>query len=317
MAETPCQKYMNTAPADKPGLAESQVQALWHLVLEEEYKELPPLNGKERVLNINPAKTFKELMELRIRAFEVRGDIRPVTDSKMTHINGPAALVRLVFYKSPFTGMFSEGEQKALIRTSFAFNPKTKSGPHDFPQPGLAIKLFVDGTESLNILAMGSLDGEGDDGRYFSTAMATKLDMASTTRGKIGEKIFNASTINPGHLRLDHVAGIQSNGVSVKDPVTPEWIVFTPTALAESFGDKRAIDFRPELLGIPQGSRIYTIQGAFPAKDGSFKMIEIGYVETDSRFVASEFADKKLHFRHQGAKPTEDYVDYIRWQCGE
>ncbi len=318
-AQTPCQIYVDATPSVilPNGKAQTQQNALWSHVLASEYKQLPPLNQKERVLNLNPAMAHKQLMELRLRAFDVTGDVRRVTDHKMTHINGPAALAKVVFEPGPFTGMFSAGEQLTLIRTSFAFNPTKTTGPHDFPQPGLAVKFFASFVPTLNVLAMGSLDGEGSDGRFFSTPMATKLEPPKSLKGKVGEAIFKASTHSPGHLRLDHLARVNSDGSTVKTPVTPEWIVFAPTELSKTFGKKDARDFRDEILKIPAGSRIYTIHGALKKPDGTMVRLKMGYLETTSRFVASEFADRKLHFRHEGATATPNYLDFIRWQCGE
>jgi hypothetical protein len=78
------------------------------------------------------------------------------TRDKYIHTEGTIATVQLTSTENhPFTGVF-QGADHGIIRLSFAAEPNAKKKN---TTPGMGLKFLRDGMDSVNLVAMYSVDG--------------------------------------------------------------------------------------------------------------------------------------------------------------
>jgi hypothetical protein len=78
------------------------------------------------------------------------------TRSKYIHTEGTIATVKLSSTGShPFTGIF-KGADHGIVRLSYAAEPNVKDKN---TTPGMGLKFLIDGMDSVNLVAMYSVDG--------------------------------------------------------------------------------------------------------------------------------------------------------------
>ena len=93
---------------------------------------------------------------------------------------------------------------------------------------------------------------------------------------------------------LDHLADVTNDGTLVERSCAPE-LVYLYGADEVHNDPASTEDFRLLLAEIPTGSLLYRMYGKATR---SAKQVYIGSVTTESAFVASEFGDRILAFRH-------------------
>src|SRR5262249_40969515 len=103
------------------------------------------------------------------------------------------------------------------------------------------------------------------------------------------------------HQPLDALAELTSSGQQVAAPRAPYQIFFYAPAELHFAPDTKE-DFRVLLAKIPPGTELYRVF-ALATQDAE-KQIYLGYIRTDSEFVASEFGDRILALPHN---PTRGY----------
>jgi hypothetical protein len=97
---------------------------------------------------------------------------------------------------------------------------------------------------------------------------------------------------------VDHIAAVSNDGTVVKQPTAPEVVYLCGADEVRhlpSHFKSSADDFRATLAQIEPGSLIYRLFGK-PTLDA--KQVYIGSITIESNFVASEFGDRILAFRH-------------------
>lgn len=255
-------------------------------------------------------------------------DVFAEPTTKRVHALGTVARARLVFTgDSPYTGLLAPGTVPALIRFSIANPVLGVSLPELIPDlefiPGIGIKLFVDGRESENILAMNSLAGQGNDHDYFLHDFTNNFsinapdsgDPASSARydtnpinrevmGHVGTRFEEALSLVRGsegavpfHRPVSRLSRVNLDGTDVATPAGPDWLVFRPTAdvrgdAAVSSSDP-SIDFREKLGHLASGDRVFEIYGV---EDGQEKFI--GFLELESTPRPSQWGDHELFIQH-------------------
>ena len=255
-------------------------------------------------------------------------DVFAEPTTKRVHALGTVAKARLVFTgDSPYTGLLAPGAIPALIRFSIA-NPVTGvSLPELIPDlefiPGIGIKLFVDGRESESILAMNSLAGQGDVHNYFlhdftnnfSAHAPRSNDPAISERyeanpvnhevmAHVGARFHEALKMVHGgdgavpfHRPINRLARVRVDGTDVADPVSPDWLVFRPTADVRSnqtvVNSDPTVDFREKLANLGAGDHVFEIL----AVTGGVEKF-IGFLELDSAPRPSEWGDHELFIQH-------------------
>jgi hypothetical protein len=92
----------------------------------------------------------------------------------------------------------------------------------------------------------------------------------------------------------NHLAAVTSNGTVVERPVVPE-LVYLYGADEVRNDPASTEDFRSLLGHVPSGSLLYRMYGKATRNS---RQTYIGSITSESTFVASEFGDRILAFRH-------------------
>ncbi len=143
--------------------AEEKLAIRWERILETRYTKIPPFArlGLGLLKLLSPGHLEK--------AFTHNGDTMPKR-TKVVHPSGSTILLDWEAVPNhPYTGIFATGSQTVLACMSLATAPET----HKII-PGMALKIFIDGKESVNIMALFSLDGQ-EQFNNFANGYSTKL----------------------------------------------------------------------------------------------------------------------------------------------
>jgi hypothetical protein len=215
---------------------------------------------------------------------------------KLLHPYGTVAKVQLVRdeadkdCEASYTGVFAEDKIPALARLGWGAEPEGAGYI-----PGVGLKVFIEGSDSVNLHVIHSLEGNPDEPNFFGQTLGNVLDMPGGVVGAL-VRLMGLVVDEPLHLRLDHLARTYTSGemVSAEDQVVPYAITFVATAEAYDAYDVDA-DFREAFAKYEAGSTLYHVylQAKPDACWGRW-----GSMETTSSFVASEWGDRKLYFKH-------------------
>ncbi|HAZ11197.1 MAG: hypothetical protein A2X86_08505 [Bdellovibrionales bacterium GWA2_49_15] len=233
-----------------------------------------------------------------IATFKHSSDELPMGRKKLIHSFGTVAKISFLSIPSSYTGVLKSGAI-GVVRFSLA-------GAGASYTPGFGLKFLVDGHPSLNIMAMYSLDGQGEDRNYFSNPFTTTIGEPSSPFLKLplrafskAVKLFN-SDASPFVLPVGHMAAMQSNGSVELAPVIPRHLKFVPVFGGFDSGDKT--DLRVQLGRLRPGTVLYKVY-AQSLKDEELEYL--GDLVLTSSFVASCFGDEGLFFRHHPALGQE------------
>jgi len=184
----------------------------------------------------------------------------------------------------PYTGVFKEGTV-GIARLSLGLGDIKKLWA-----PGIGLKLFVDGKPSVNIHAIPKDGGQ-----------PTKNFMAATLDTKINPTPLDgflkwSTKADPTHRKTDHVAAVTPSGEAVENAKSPFRLEFRPGKAINYKGTPNwgVEDFRTSLARIPAGTVIYEVWAV--SSEGASQ--QIGNIRTQSAFVASDFQDRRFHFKH-------------------
>ncbi len=215
---------------------------------------------------------------------------------KIIHGVGSTAKVELeINPDSPFTGLLGpSSHQRAigLLRMSLV----GAVGPRMAYTPALALKLFVDGQPSCDLLAMNHTVGQGRDHNMFSNTMTTDLTHAHNELRppqKVMKIFFNRVSHEPRRLTVDHFCRQGRDGALVDTAIAPDRLIFSPKqGPSAAFVKQEGVDFRRVLGSLEPGTVLYDVL----AVSGS-DAVPLGELRTASRFVSSDAGDR-LYFRH-------------------
>ncbi len=105
----------------------------------------------------------------------------------------------------------------------------------------------------------------------------------------------------PGKLPLLEAAKITAGGLQVPEDQlrVPYKIIFVPTDKAKSqYEPHKTGDFRDALGHMKVGTVLYVILATDRSSAPDSQAVEIGKVKLASAFIASEFGDRQLFFKH-------------------
>jgi hypothetical protein len=164
--------------------------------------------------------------------------------------------------------------------------------------PAAAFKFLIDGSHpSENLLLHQSLDIQASRD-FFERAPTNQTLLPVLFPNTLMVKFLRywlSPISSPIDIqRLDHLAEVTSDGTAVQQAVAPELVYFY--GAEEVRNDPASTeDFRSILAAIPAGSLLYRVYGRVSR---STKQVYIGSITTESTFVASEFGDRILAFKH-------------------
>ena len=289
-------------PTPPPAAAPTSLQrraALWDQVKQSEYSSVPPLSAPMA----NPIKAAGIIGRMLIdplfrtntvfKPYADRDDVRPPRE-KLFHTFGSVAEATFVPESgSAFSGIFRSGAP-CLVRLSLAGDDKNYVA-------GVAIKFFVEGKPSVNLVALPSLDGQkrvdaaGQEvtNRDFFANEPTTWFPAASGAAKLLEGALSLLSkgrgIDPRRVSLAPLAQVQANGAAVAQASAPEKLTLRNPA--HHFAVDTPEDFRVELKHTYHaGDTLYEVW-----HEGD----KLGTLRLDSEFVASEFGDRQLAFNHQ------------------
>lgn len=233
-------------------------------------------------------------------------DFAPEGWKKYLHRRGALAKIKVVAKNNKYTGLF-QGAPCGLLRLSLTY----KTAGSKPVAPGLALKVLRDGTHSSNISALVSLDGQAKDYNFFKNAMSNIVPMGKDFGQKIVHNLFRRVSNYPEEMLVSDMAKIDSDGLKESRLVTPRQLFFVPGPSLQFLSLEH--DVRNDFLKIPAGTMIYKI---FAVSD---KYVDFNYsnysdemattflkdseyvadIVSTSEFIASEFGDDGIFFRHQ------------------
>ena len=267
------------------GAAAEQRRVFYEKIVPSSYKTLPDLSrGLFLGFEKSGAKRTAD------RALEASGDETPPERRRLKVMNtfGTAALFEFVAEPgSPYTGVFRGGA--GVMRFSYA-------GPPDLigPIPGVAFKFFVDGGQSRDFVAMNGFSSQGGSTSVFLKPMSNALPEPQSAVMKAVKAVLGKMSGRADPLRMDlaHLANVDSSGKTVAAPSAPEQIFLEPTH-QDGIPADSAADFRADLARVKPDTAVYEVT----ALSGGRKIL-LGRIVTRSPFVASEYGDTALAFKH-------------------
>lgn len=289
-------------PANYQELTSCEKQELlWKDIKRSEHDTLPKLSkfGLMQLIGMGVQALSKKVNR--------DSDVSPENWKKYLHQRGSMAKVKFVATEgSQYTGVF-RGAECALLRMSITYKPTKKRAF----APGLALKFLRDGAPSANISALYKLDGQGHNYNIMANPLSNIVPMGDELGLKLVHKVFRKVTDYPEELLLNHFSDITEEGLKEDKSVAPRHVFFVP-AQDFNFSEKKH-DFRDDLKTIAPGTTLYKVY-AVTEELGSFDYTEyknsdiekflkksqlIGEIITDSEFIASEFGDNGIFFRHE------------------
>jgi len=264
-------------------------EALLTKLKETAYLELP---GWSHADIGTPTNLLKFGVEDMADTFDREQETLPDNRPKLIHARGSTAAVHFNI-TNPFdgTGLFATGGDSCVLRLSVAANPAAIGFA-----PGLALKCFRDQTPSGNIIAMYSLDGQGENFNYFANEQSNIIPKPSSPALQVLAKfVFARASHCPTWLSLRQWASIDQEGQVSDKTRYPQQIFFAPAEVNFS-EDKDHGDFRKDLESIAVGTKVFDVYAL--AKHGHGTRFKIGEVTTTSKFFSSQWQDDDLFFQH-------------------
>lgn len=222
-------------------------------------------------------------------SLERNSDVMPEGRKKAIHTYGSTAAIKFVADdRSPFTGLF-KGVSYGLARLSLAAKPAASG-----TAPGIGVKFLVDGQPSANFVAMYSVEGQ-QSYNFFANEFSTFIGTPVSCPKKMLMSAFATATADPTKVDSAFLAKTNQDGTVVTQPVAPEKLIFVPNRQQLAF-ENGSHEVRDDFKNIAADTVLYRVYGVRTASE---ERIYIGDIVTTSRFVASQFGDEKLFFRHQ------------------
>jgi hypothetical protein len=269
--------------------AKEKQEILWSQISENPYVFKPQL-GAELFLQ---ALGTPALLDLRT-TIDRSSDVLPFGRIKFIHPIGSCAKIRWVSRSNEYSGLFETGTV-GIIRMGWAVAPELMGYI-----PGASIKLLAKGEPSKNILAIYSLDGQGDDSNYFSNPLSNKIPEPKNLLIQSLLFVFKLASRDPLYLPLDHVASVKRNG-RVVDEIHEPAQIFLTSPLKSSFAQNGSKDLRLQFAELKSGTLLFNVS----AKSFSGDRSKVGQIFLESEFVDSAFCDQKLFFQHNSVESKE------------
>lgn len=277
-------------PADyESRSAKEKSDILYMLFQETEFSKLPALKS------VNPLKFLFSYLTVKMDRVS---DEAPADYEKTIHAHGAVAKVQFEALPNPYSGLF-QGADYGIIRLSVTSDPKGK----DFA-PGLALKLLVDGKASQNVSALYKLSGQQSDHNFFANELSNIIPTQVDPKSLFSMGNFGRVTRHPTKMSVAPFAAIDAKGQAIENPSAPAQIYFVPRK--ELAAKSEAHDFRHDLLDIPTDTVLYDVFATAETGTNFQKIdeerraqaVKIGHLITRSPFIASDFGDRRLFFRH-------------------
>ncbi len=274
-------------------------------------KIIPAIYGDLPALTAPGVGDLLKLAQTRftIRSLTNDGDELDVGRRKLVHAWGAVARFRFVSTKaaSGYTGIYESGADCVIGRLSMATKP-TKTTI----VPGLALKFFISGHESVNLQIMNSTDGQKSH-NFFEMPFSNIIPLPDSFVTRLVHELFLKAAVafgakdpDPTRLTVEHLAKIQIDGTPVVTPKSPFRLVFKPTLAAGALMKDAAVgtDFRTSLARYPVGHVMYDVYALEKGESSDDLPASklVGQLIPSTNIVASSYGDEKLNFQHNMEK---------------
>lgn len=232
------------------------------------------------------------------------GDVLPEGRDKLIHSDGVVAECEVNFNAdSGYSGLLSSQNKHAFIRMSaaskFDTSKDTPEGAYDNFTPGFGLKVLVDGKRSENLVAMyDTVKQSSWDFFEHNFSNMFNIDKDTPLKKALVARAFTKVTDYVSSVGIREWAQVNPDGSKVndKDVKFPFQLFFVPTKEVKGlFKRYYTIDYKNLLAAISNGTIIYDI---FATDKPGCQPAFIGNIKLKTHFVTSEFADRKLFFRH-------------------
>lgn len=259
--------------------------------------------------------------------FDRFSDENPVNNVKTIHTGGSVATAKFVAAGGTgYTGMFREGFEHGLVRLSIVADWSTPcKGGTDLNfkgclKPSMAIKMLRDNDFSSNIVAQINLgDGVGWHFDFFNFTHANWLPPPTGLGAVIVTELFSYASerVEISGVGLEEVSSQGSRAHQRKSDIrAPKVIYFVPNQHLHASDEEH--DPRSDFAGIKPGTTLFDVFTIREGDDQCFnyktntpiywadlghcRVYKLGSVISTSRFVASDWGDRRLFFQHERLK---------------
>lgn len=219
-------------------------------------------------------------------------DLTAPRREKIIHKWGVAGLVSFEpDADAHLTGLLSKPTH-ALIRLSAA------SDPAEGFIPALALKFFVDGRPSVNLI-LGSettgLDGQRANWNFFAGGMSNRVSAPTNPQAKFLIKVASKVSSDPLRTDLESLFKHKVDGKLESRPQNPDELVLEPTAaIAKRTPADSRDDFRMTLASIPVATPLYDV---YVRDTKGAPKRHVARLTTSTPLVASHLGDR-IFFKH-------------------
>lgn len=178
----------------------------------------------------NPLRIFTESVKT---TFDEEWDNMPVGRVKYIHPAGAVCPFRIDIKDSPFTGIFSDGDTRGMIRLGSATTVSLKSGV----TPGGGVKFFRSGRSSANLVLLNQLGPIADSNyNFFSVPMFNHIsEETPTTLIPVAIKFCQAQDCIT-KVGLSDVCKYDQAGNEAENIVFPYKVIFINYEITTHFG---------------------------------------------------------------------------------
>jgi len=250
--------------------------------------------------NTSPAdwfSAFKMLglfLESMCPTLTTRGDEMLEDRNKYIHTVGTVALVEWEDLGShDYTGMFT-GADYGIVRLSLA---KEADKDDTTTVPGMGLKFLRDGMDSVNLVAMHSLDGQ-ESWNFFKHDFSNHIGSDSSLSMIPIKMKFARTTSHVQQVGLSDWSTHDQYGTPSNYSVFPYRLRFHPTG-SITFPDHYTRHYTEDLTTIQKGTVLYQVFAMDKPPQMEGVEMHIGNLVTRSNMMTSWWGDRKLFFRHQ------------------
>ena len=175
----------------------------------------------------------------------------------------------------------------------------------------MALKVLRDKMPSANVSALYSIDGQKQNYNFFAHPLSNIAPKTEHVLPKLMHVLFKKVTSYPEELLVDDFSRFDVHGEKVENSKAPRQIFFVPNPDLKFSTSPH--DVRKDFLSIPAGTLLYTIYALNDkyrnfnydkyTDDDIVKFVAdstpIAEINTTSEFIASEFGDVGIFFKHE------------------
>ncbi len=173
--------------------------------------------------------------------------------------------------------------------------------------------VFVDGDISRDASFLTGIDSHGQNYNFFAKTFSNIVPLSDSLGAKFISMIFSRVDKRTNFISVNHLAEVTTAGkkISSTDAIAPTQL-FLKKPVSINFASWPERDIRLDLMSLKVGAtvlevftRVDEVKSDFAVmtreKSTNFEQRSklIGKLVLESEFIASEFGDDQLFFRHQ------------------